>query len=241
MSTETIPRKARLRPPTLKVSVESFTNEPKVSAKVFEVLPNIFISGYEAAKDWEVLSSARITHVLNLAGESKCPNCFSSVLQYFSMKMPDNPKVDILFFLYFALDFILESVSGKGKVLIHCVKGTSRAAAVVLAYLMARGYSEQEAYNCLLASQPTIDPNFGFVCQLKEWGSRNSEVRRFGYSERYEMFVNTQGDNHCCIEISENKCRVVIRQCSKEEEILALACARVWERFNPGEADVLYI
>lgn len=241
MSTKAVPRKARLRPPTLQVSSDVASAELKQSVQVFQVIPNIFISGYEAATNFDILSSAGITHILNLAGESKCPNVFPGSFSYFALKMPDNPKIDILFFLYFALDFILESIRSQGKVLIHCVKGTSRAAAVVLAYLMASGYSENEAYACLLTSHPTIDPNFGFVCQLKEWGRIGGEKRVYAYSQRYAMFVNAEVESECHIKVWDNNCAVFVTRENKEQEEFALACARVWERFNQRRAEIVYI
>jgi protein-tyrosine phosphatase len=242
MSTETIlPRKPRIRPPLLKVSEAAPIVESRSLTALYQVVPSIFISGYEATKDIELLRRSQITHILNLAGESKCPNCFPYNFKYFSLKMPDNPKLDILFFLYFALDYILESLRNKGKILVHCVKGTSRAASVVLAYLMVNGYSEQDAYSCLLNSQPTVDPNFGFVCQLKEWGKERNEERIYVYSERYMMFVNGDSPIGCRIQVFGNNCLVCVRPCSKEEEALALECVRVWDLFNREKAQLVYM
>lgn len=242
MSTHAVPsRKPRIRPPSLKVSEAAPVVESRTLTALFEVVPSIFISGYEATKDLELLRNSQITHILNLAGESKCPNCFPHSFNYFSMKMPDNPKLDILFFLYFALDYILDTLRNKGKVLVHCVKGTSRAASVVLAYLMVNGYSEQDAYSCLLNSQPTIDPNFGFVCQLKEWGKERIEEKVFVYSERFGMFVNGDTLNGCRIQVVGRNCVVYIKSCSREEEELALECARVWDLFNREKAELVYM
>lgn len=242
MSVHTAPsRKPRIRPPTLKVSGEAPVVESRSLTALYEVVPSIFISGYEATKDLELLRRSQITHILNLAGESKCPNCFPDLFNYFSMKMPDNPKLDILFFLYFALEYILDTLRNKGKILVHCVKGTSRAASVVLAYLMVNGYSEQDAYSCLLNSQPTVDPNFGFVCQLKEWGKVRMEEKVFVYSERLGMFINGDTQNGCRIRVVGRNCEVFIKSCSREEEDLALECARVWELFNREKAELVYV
>ena len=167
LKAEMISKKARLRPPTLKTSSEAVAKAKKSELKLFQIFSNLFMAGYEEAKDLTLLTSNSITHILNLAGPSKCPNNYQSI-HYFSMKMPDSSNVNILFFMYFAMEFIINSTKNNGKVLIHCVKGKSRAAAVVICYLILLGYSEEEAYAYVSFCNSNIDPNFGFVCQLKE-------------------------------------------------------------------------
>lgn len=236
------PRKNRIRPPMLTVSSQLITREKVSQSHLTQVSPQVFISSYEAAKNPDLLASESITHILNLAGEAKCPNPFSASFHYFSMKMPDNPKIDILFFLYFAMEFIINSVRSKGKVLIHCVKGTSRAAAVALAYLMLQGYSEQEAYEKLSKANPEIDPNFGFVCQLKEFKSRRSEPRVFCYSKKYEMFVNTSQQEASSIIIADNECALYLdKETSEFEQETAFASVSLWEKFNSGKASIVYV
>lgn len=237
-----IPRKTRLRPPALQVSSQVVEKEKSSSCQLSQVSPSVYISGYEAAKNPELLRSSSITHILNLAGESKCPNALSSSYHYFSLKMPDNPKIDILFFLYFAMDFIINSVKNKGKVLVHCVKGTSRAAAVALAYLMLQGYSEQEAYAFLNSAHPNIDPNLGFVCQLKELREMKLEPRMFYYSSKYDMFVNTEINDGPRIEIVGNACTLYIpaEACSTQQRF-SLQCVRLWEKFSSATATIVYM
>ena len=52
----------------------------------------------------------------------------------------------------------------------HCAAGISRSASVVIGYLM---YSEKlafkEAAEAVKGVRPLINPNPGFVVQLKEW------------------------------------------------------------------------
>ena len=237
-----ISRKARIRPPTLRVSNQQAIEESKPANSISQITDSLFISGYESAKNLDLLKSFSITHILNLAGESKCPNQFSSSFTYSSLKMPDNPKIDILFFIYFAVEVIQQAISSKGKILVHCVKGTSRAAAVVLAYLILQGSTESEAYSQLLAAQPNIDPNFGFVCQLKELGRYKEDLRAFAYSPRYDMFVNSEAESQCCIQLGPNQCSLSIcGQAGDQERNRALDSVRLWEKFNHAKAEVIYV
>lgn len=235
-----ISRKARIRPPTLRVSTQPLIESSKPSASIYQITPSIFISGYEASKNLDHLTSQKITHILNLAGETKCPNPYTSAFSYYSLKMPDNPKIDILFFIYFAVDYIKQVLSTQGKILIHCVKGTSRAAAVILAYLILQGCSETEAYNHLLESQPSIDPNLGFVCQLKDLGKYRTESIAYWYSTRYDMFINTPTSQGCKIELNGAECTLFTNNsCSEQEKSRALASIRLWEQFNNAKASII--
>lgn len=237
-----ISRKGRIRPPALQVSSQEAEKKTLSTCQLSQISPSVYISGYEAAKNHELLTSASITHILNLAGESKCPNTFASSFNYFSLKMPDNPKIDILFFLYFAMEFIIDSVKSKGKVLVHCVKGTSRAAAVALAYLMIQGFSEQEAYAFINNANPNADPNLGFVCQLRELKATKTETRVFGYSSKYDMFVNSERQLGPWIEIVENECTCYIPENSiPKQQGLALQSVRLWEKFNSTSANIVYL
>ena len=234
------PRKTRIRPPVLKVCSQLITQEKATARNLSQVSPQVYISGYEAAKNPELLASSSITHILNLAGEAKCPNSFGASFHYYSLKMPDNPKIDILFFLYFAMDFIISSVKTRGKVLVHCVKGTSRAAAVALAYLMLQGYCEQEAYERLSSANPDIDPNLGFVCQLREFTSSKVEPRMFFYSRKYDMFANTDSRDGSSIVIEGNTCTLLLNlQDPLRQQQFALDSVHLWEKFNNAQAKIV--
>ena len=237
-----LPRKPRARPPVLKVSNQVCEEEKRNLIQISQVSPQVYMSGYEAAKNNALLASKSITHILNLAGESKCPNAYGSSFHYCSMKMPDNPKIDILFFLYFAMEFIIESVRAGGKVLIHCVKGTSRSAAVALAYLMLQGYSEQEAYTCLSTAHPTIDPNLSFVCQLREFINLKKESRVFYYSSKYDMFVNNGCKDGSNIVLDGNSCTLFLCMQDPQTQIQkAVDSIHLWEKFNSAQSTVVYM
>jgi protein-tyrosine phosphatase len=235
-------RKNRIRPPTLKVNTQVLEREKLSVTQLFQVCPRVYISGYEASKDLALLNSQEISHILNLAGEAKCPSAYTSYFNYYSLRMPDNPKVDILFFLYFAIEFIVSSLNASGKVLVHCVKGTSRAAAMALAYLMLQGYSEQDAYACLNAAHPAIDPNFGFVCQLKELKSNKQDPRVFNYSDKYRMFVNTDKNEGSTITIVGKSCTLYLDLHTPiDQQKLAMDSIKLWEKFNDSVASICYL
>lgn len=64
----------------------------------------------------------------------------------------------------------------KPRVLIHCRKGVSRSVSIVIGYLIStQNMSFNEAYNLLKSKRANIDPNIGFVAQLKDLESSLKE------------------------------------------------------------------
>ena len=59
------------------------------------------------------------------------------------------------------------------RVLVHCQAGQSRSAAIVLAYLMKyQDMSYEQAFERLRSVRPQVEPNVGFVRQLKVFEQR---------------------------------------------------------------------
>jgi hypothetical protein len=105
MDNRNLPRKKKptaLAMPTTSASVSSPVKPP---LNITHVRPGLFMSGYEATKNLADLNANSITHILNLTGEVKCPNLHEGPI-YENLLIPDNAKVDILFFIYVALDYI---------------------------------------------------------------------------------------------------------------------------------------
>lgn len=79
----------------------------------------------------------------------------------------DQEDANLLDCLEDAVEFIEEAIDDDGKVLVHCVSGVSRSAAVVVAYMSySMGLSVQEALEILKISCPQVSPNEGFMRQL---------------------------------------------------------------------------
>lgn len=65
---------------------------------------------------------------------------------------------------------IIEGIrTREGRVLVHCNAGVSRAASVCIGYLITkRSMRFEEAFDLVKASRPCIQPNQGFLKQLKQ-------------------------------------------------------------------------
>lgn len=82
--------------------------------------------------------------------------------------IPDEETAQLAPVLRDAVPFIDEAIRGGGRVLVHCARGQSRSASVVIAYLMATcRWSLDEAFAAVVAQRRSVKPNAGFMRQLR--------------------------------------------------------------------------
>lgn len=239
--------KRRMRaPPSLKLPTVNAVEETRTSssAHLMRVFSNLFISGYEVARDLSLLQSNGITHILNLAGELKCPNMHPNSFQYQTLTMPDNSRIDILFFIYVAIEFIMNSIQDGGKVLIHCVKGLSRAPTVTCGYLIIQEkLNEAQALALIRGLHPEADPNLGFLCQLQALCKRPNEEERmegsrvYFYSEKHDMMCGScsfkKAEGNSVLNVDTNSYSLIMTQTSTaKEQTRALECLRLLQKFE---------
>mmetsp|Transcript_45432 Transcript_45432/g.83101 ORF Transcript_45432/g.83101 Transcript_45432/m.83101 type:complete len:714 (-) Transcript_45432:121-2262(-) len=138
-----------------------------------EVLPDeLYISGYQIARDLECLQKHGITHVVNMAADV-CDSCFPQHFSYQTYYLKDANTEDISVLFYQTLEWIQEALDGGGRVLVHCHEGISRSSTMVIAYLMWRLKLPYEAaHDRLRQVRPICDPKPGFTYQLLVFGKR---------------------------------------------------------------------
>ena len=228
------PKKAKRKPSGL--IIPSGVPEPEESQgcrHIQQVLPELFISDYSATKDLVELRMRGITHVLNLVGEWKCPPVHQQAMEYTCMLMPDNPRVDITFFVYEALEVVDRVIASGGKVLVHCVQGISRAPTIACAYLM---WKHQLSLTCALdqlrALHPGADPNIGFLCQLERLRSGDCIDTVYSYSAKYRLFVSGDSGEGRVVRRGAEVYAELPRQGGEAEERVRRALGLV-QRFEP--------
>lgn len=161
------PNKPIRRLPCLSLPEPELVRQPSNSqTSPIQVAPNLFIGSYSSTFDLARLRAFGISSILNLAGE-KYPQRHTSI-DYVCLRMPDSPHIDIGAILTSALDFIESNISAGKSVLVHCVKGLSRAPTVACAYIMwKQSVDFHTALSMVKTSFPEADPNLGFVSQLE--------------------------------------------------------------------------
>jgi hypothetical protein len=148
--------------------------------KATQILSFLYLGSKYDAKNESWLKSADIRYVINatpprsLDPVSGTPNYFQKDKRYKYKRIPifDNQGEDLLSHLDVACAFIDE---GKhyGSVLVHCHRGISRSASIVIAYLMKyNDFTCAEAIDFVKSCRPIIQPNETFLAQLLEFEKR---------------------------------------------------------------------
>ncbi|KAI0082429.1 phosphatases II [Panus rudis PR-1116 ss-1] len=127
----------------------------------------LFLGTIEAAKSPRTLSERRITHIVSVGTEPIPADNPASGIRQLRIPIEDVDYADLLIHLPAACRFIHEAISGNGVVLVHCVQGLSRSAAVVAAYLMwSRRIKSTDAIEVVRRAREQVWINPGFQEQL---------------------------------------------------------------------------
>ncbi|XP_072881826.1 dual specificity phosphatase 29-like [Hemitrygon akajei] len=142
-------------------------------AHVNEVWPNIYIGDEVAALDRYAVEKLGFSHILNAAhgrgnvdtGEDYYRDM---PVDYYGVEAADLTTFDLSKFFYPAAQYIDRALrKPSSKVLVHCARGRSRSASLVLAYLMI--YKDMTVVDAAqqVLKHRCILPNRGFLKQLR--------------------------------------------------------------------------
>lgn len=131
------------------------------------------------ACDHVLLKQNDVTHILNVAsfntqfasdrGPGDC--AMNNLFTYKHVSIMDLPDTDIVSYFDECFAFINSALDAGGRILVHCMAGVSRAASIVIGYLMkVKGMDFEMAFNHVKAERPSIRPNDGFMHQLQNYG-----------------------------------------------------------------------
>lgn len=151
-----------------------------------EVWPGIFLGGYRAAMDTELLQREGITAILTAAyfpplafpSFPKTINIIRKQLgrrNWMCFELSDTANQPLLVPALRSAAFIDRVLRKKGRVLVHCAVGKSRSASMVIAYLILKqGLTYDKALDQLQSVRRFVQPNEGFEAQLRELEKLNS-------------------------------------------------------------------
>ena len=134
------------------------------------VIPRIYISSLRLADNETALRKKGITHVLSVCPMR--PTHYGGIT-YKLVSISDSPdhRIDLRFQECFI--FIRDALSIGGSVLVHCFQGVSRSASIILAYLITyNNMSLPQSLRFLKQKRPQINPNPGFLQQLRNYATR---------------------------------------------------------------------
>uniref|UniRef100_A0A3P8VCU8 Dual specificity protein phosphatase n=1 Tax=Cynoglossus semilaevis TaxID=244447 RepID=A0A3P8VCU8_CYNSE len=143
---------------------------------VNEVWPNLYIGDAATAQDKTRLVNLGVTHVVNAAGgkqhiDTGAHFYADTDILYHEVEATDCKDFDLRPFFTKTSDFIHGALSQKGKVLVHCARGISRSATLVLAFLMIKERLTLVQAIETVGQRRNILPNVGFLKQLRHLDS----------------------------------------------------------------------
>lgn len=145
-----------------------YVQDLTLDLQVGVIKPWLLLGSQDAAHDLELLRQHKVTHILNVAYGVE--NVFLSEFTYKTISILDVPETNILSYFPECFEFIEQAKLKDGVVLVHCNAGVSRAAAVVIGFLMS---SEELAFTNALSlvkeARPSICLNPGFMEQLRTY------------------------------------------------------------------------
>lgn len=135
-----------------------------------EVHPGIFIGPYSSAKDLDSLLQHGITHILCIRDQQETsfikpfhPSKFS----YEILELKNSQFENVIPVFEPVSNYIDSVLENNNRLLVHCVGGISRAPTLVIAYLMGKGQTFEEAYTQVQTRRFCINPCDGFLGQLR--------------------------------------------------------------------------
>jgi len=137
---------------------------------ISRITKNLYLGDADAARDEKLLDSRKIVGILNATEKGEVDNHFPTKYMYYNLHIRDEEQSDMTVHLLSACNFIHRRRMQGKAVLVHCGRGVSRSATIVVAYLM---YAHRMRWYHALAHvkkrRPVVDPNRGFLAQLGRW------------------------------------------------------------------------
>ncbi|GMT18994.1 hypothetical protein PFISCL1PPCAC_10291, partial [Pristionchus fissidentatus] len=150
----------------------------RLGTEMCEIVPGLFLGSLRDATDEEQLKRNKIKSIVSVHDLTASHPLHDS-LRVFRLPLSDCPSVDIAKHFAETNEFIHASRLRDENVLVHCLAGVSRSAAVVTAYLLTvTDLSYFSAISLVSARRPLVNPNFGFRMQLARFSEKYAKRER---------------------------------------------------------------
>ena len=154
------------------------------------ILDYLYLGSGKDAQDKDTLKSSGVTTVLNVTAEWRTSH--HEDFTHHRIELNDNIKQSLEKAMDEACEIIhkVKTANPPGKILVHCVMGRSRSAAIVMAYLVRyENMSLREAFELTHKARPIVRPNSRFLSDLIAW-----EVKHRGTAtQEVEAWIEVVG------------------------------------------------
>lgn len=162
------------------------------SPNINRITKNIFLGNWSSSVNSNVLIRYNIKYIIGLNSRYKIQSDIDLYkkmnIKYLHINLCDNMKANIFRIFPLTNRFICEALNKNKNILIHCTMGISRAATIVIAFLLWTYYINdknsdklrsiyhkhtrlREIFEYVKMQRKQIDPNLNFIKQLQLYES----------------------------------------------------------------------
>ena len=131
------------------------------------------VIGNYSTNDDDILSEINIKVVISALTEEEYEDYMIGEqdfhnIEWIRLVIDDDTDEKISQYFFEVHNIINKALAENKNVIVHCAAGISRSSSLVIAYLMIENrWLYEEAYNYVKSKRSIINPNIGFVKQLK--------------------------------------------------------------------------
>ncbi len=138
-----------------------FTDSPS------EILSYLFLGSRNDALRFKRLQELQITHILSVMNSASYAD--QALFRFLHVPLSDFGDTPLIEVWEQCFSFIDEAKKNDGKVLVHCSLGSSRAPAVVIAYLMSReGLTFKDSHTLVTSKRSVVAVHEDYIVQLED-------------------------------------------------------------------------
>eukprot|EP01121_Diplochlamys_sp_Union-15-3_P001338 TRINITY_DN11165_c0_g1_i1.p1 TRINITY_DN11165_c0_g1~~TRINITY_DN11165_c0_g1_i1.p1 ORF type:complete len:158 (-),score=28.46 TRINITY_DN11165_c0_g1_i1:8-481(-) len=136
--------------------------------KADEILPGLFLGQSRDGENYHELKKRNVTHILPVMDFYLRP--FSTRDFKYKEVTARDCETENLKPKFEECHAFIDEGRSTGSVLVHCGAGISRSPTIVISYVMKKeGMTLEQAFNFVRKARNFIDPNDGFMDQLKSY------------------------------------------------------------------------
>lgn len=149
-----------------KAEIDSFTMRAVGQVEPpSKIIDRLYLGTEYNASHRKELEKLGVKLILNVTEEVE--NFFPGNFRYFNISLKDVPSADLKAHFSAAIGVMKAAMKNNETVFVHCQRGVSRSASIVIAYLMATtGMTYPEALKFAKSKRSIVKPNKGFAEQL---------------------------------------------------------------------------
>lgn len=156
------------RPVQRIASYEEREMEPGSEDFASEIFPWLYLGNAKDSVNYDFLCQKNIRYILNTTKEVDSPESPLKGFHFLKLNLEDNSDAPIRQHFASTSQFIEDARKQNAGVLVHCRRGISRSAAIVIAYVMSyQKVSFEDAFDFVKQRRAIINPNLGFVLALE--------------------------------------------------------------------------